>query len=710
MFKDLRNDDQFTSKSSTPSDMVLFLVFGLVCCMLPAIGQSGYVDFLDGELIYYTDKESNRIPDYSYAGYRGGTVEIPNYPVVKTLSPVEGDNTVHIQLALDELAGMPLDSAGIRGAILLGPGTYPIHGSLQIGADGIVLRGTKQDNDEQLLTTLIGIGNSPNQRDLIVLGGISDASWRNGLDANRYDITSPFLPVGSRTLEINTVEGLQVGDEIIVRHPSTEDWLESIDYGSTATDDPWKPGNIDMFLNRTITEIFPAQNKIVLDAPVYDHFNKTLSGATLYRWDDRNIIRESGIEDIEIIEKTAGVESEDNVWTTIYLRGAKDCWVQGVKSAHFGYAAVNISVGNRITVRDCQGLEPHSPVEGGNRYNFAVNRYANNVLFLNCAASYGRHAFVSNGASYASGMVFHNVSSTHDQTSSEGHRLWSQGLLFDNFKIDSADAERVLALYNRGSYGTAHGWSAVHSTAWNVSIPSGSSMVLQKPPGRQNYAIGVQGYVTRLGPFTHRGGHQAMSNLVPQPSSLYQTQLTSRVESGPLPDAPAKFQVVRMETGTVLQWLDISAQEESYVIEYRSDDSAVFREMVRLGENQDSFLIPEEKVMPGSVWRVYAVEAGRNSPYSNEAEIEETTTTHSFQAVSLEVYPNPFRNRISVRTSQGIRSIDVYALDGRRLQTHQMTGVSQAAEIYVGDLQNGLYLIDVHLSNGGSQAIKLLRQ
>ena len=46
----------------------------------------------------------------------------------------------------------------------------------------------------------------------------------------------------------------------------------------------------------------------------------------------------------------------------------------------------------------------------------------------------------------------------------------------------------VLGLYNRGSYGTGHGWSAAHSVAWNVL---GSQPIsVQKPPTAQNYAVG----------------------------------------------------------------------------------------------------------------------------------------------------------------------------------------------------------------------------
>src|SRR5690606_24640145 len=86
----------------------------------------------DGRLEYAPDYLGNRIPDYSHAGYRGGGVPIPDVPVVRVLEPVPGDNTARIQAAINELAAMPLDENGFRGAILLKRGTYEIAGTLHI--------------------------------------------------------------------------------------------------------------------------------------------------------------------------------------------------------------------------------------------------------------------------------------------------------------------------------------------------------------------------------------------------------------------------------------------------------------------------------------------------------------------------------------------------------------------------------------------------
>lgn len=86
---------------------------------IPA-GQST-IAFLgnDGMMMYIGDYRGNRILDFSNAGYRGGGVEIPNIPVKSTVLPLDGDATDRIQVAIDQLAMLPLDKNGFRGAVLL---------------------------------------------------------------------------------------------------------------------------------------------------------------------------------------------------------------------------------------------------------------------------------------------------------------------------------------------------------------------------------------------------------------------------------------------------------------------------------------------------------------------------------------------------------------------------------------------------------------
>jgi len=110
------------------------------------------------------------------------------------------------------------------------------------------------------------------------------------------------------------------------------------------------------------------------------------------------------------------------------------------------------------------------------------------------------------------------------------------GLLYDNhIELDGPRAglnPRLLGLYNRGYYGTSHGWAIAHSVAWNCDLANGD-LIVQKPPTAQNYAIGCFGAnITGQYPpasFNELEGYIEGSNLAGlEPRSLYLAQLNER--------------------------------------------------------------------------------------------------------------------------------------------------------------------------------------
>ena len=83
----------------------------------------------DGKLAYKTTPAGDRIMDFSYAGYMGGGVALPEVPVKITVKPVEGDSTAAIQEAIDKVSALSLENglsrggpAGPGGLYLLGDG------------------------------------------------------------------------------------------------------------------------------------------------------------------------------------------------------------------------------------------------------------------------------------------------------------------------------------------------------------------------------------------------------------------------------------------------------------------------------------------------------------------------------------------------------------------------------------------------------------
>ncbi|MEZ4825447.1 MAG: T9SS type A sorting domain-containing protein [Bacteroidia bacterium] len=483
----------------------------------------------NGALSYVRDTSGNVIPDFSYAGYMGGGVPIPDILTKLSISAIAGDNTAHIQAIIDQAAQLPADSLGFRGAIYLAPGRYEIHGTLYFNQSGVVLRGAGDGEDTLLHTVLVGIGNTPNQRSLLVMGGGSATAWAGKIAGTQTNIITDKVLVGESVFKIENPAPYAVGDNIVIYHPCTQAWIDAVGGGGTATGANWSTGSQPLVFNRRIVDI--KDSTITVDVPIYNHLDRSLSQAYIYKYDRAGLRSQLGLEDIRIDITTAGGTDEAHAWNAVSMKQIEDAWVKNCTFLHFGLSGVITETASRITVENCRALDPVATVTGGNMYNFNVSKASSQILFTNCHASNGRHHYVSNGTSWVSGCVFHRCTSEAAYASSEGHRRWSMGLLYDNHTEIAVrnSGLRLLALYNRGDYGTSHGWAAVHSVAWNCDVKTGQ-LVVEKPPTAQNYAIGCRGTILGTGPFNQLSGYREGSN-VPglEPGSLYEAQLYARL-------------------------------------------------------------------------------------------------------------------------------------------------------------------------------------
>ena len=97
---------------------LIFTLLGVVglCCAEVAAQPTFPVSWREGRLVYETDAQGNRLPDYSYCGYRNSNEMIPDAAVVVCVAPVEGDNSAQLQRAIDYVASLPAAENGLRGA------------------------------------------------------------------------------------------------------------------------------------------------------------------------------------------------------------------------------------------------------------------------------------------------------------------------------------------------------------------------------------------------------------------------------------------------------------------------------------------------------------------------------------------------------------------------------------------------------------------
>jgi hypothetical protein len=369
------------------------------------------------------------------------------------------------------------------------------------------------------------VGDDPPGRDVIVVGGTA-GDGLGEVRGTRTDILTDVVPVGSSSLVVAETTGLRPGLPVVVVHPCTGSWLDAVDHGGTGRAERWEVGSLPIVFYRRVVEV--AGDRVTLDVPLFTTLHRSLSQGRLAVWDRGGLVTDVGVEDLRIDIEADGPQDERHARNGIRLRRVEDAWVRRCTVTHFTQAGIVTTDAHRVTVADCRAVEPAARVTGGRRYNFNAGPRSQQVLFTGCHAEGGRHAYVSNGTSSVSGVVFHRTSAAGSLTSSEGHRQWSQGLLFDNHRELAPETDRTLGLYNRGDYGTGHGWSAAHSVAWGCDVGD-TRLVVQRPPTAQNYAVGCAGDVTGDGPFDGAEGHvEGTRRQGLEPASLYEAQLADR--------------------------------------------------------------------------------------------------------------------------------------------------------------------------------------
>ncbi|MGB4414351.1 MAG: T9SS type A sorting domain-containing protein [Paludibacter sp.] len=494
----------------------------------------------NGSLTYNADNKGFKIPDFSHAGYKGGGVDLPEVAVVKTISPIAGDNTKHVQDAIDYVGALPKNSEGIRGALLLNVGKYDIYGSLYVKYDGVVLRGVGEGNDPSNSTIIFARGNTPGQRTVITLGNNSQINGTKQISNTKTNITDAIVEVGSCTFSVENAALFSVGDRIIIYHPCTQAWINAVNQGGVPYPDPsaptdpderWVAGQLPINYNRYITAI--NGNQIAVDAPVFYTLNKSISQSYIYKPDMTGLISQVGLENLRIDIETLGGEDEAHAWQAARFKSCENAWARNCTFIHFGQSGIITEACSRSTFTDCSAINPVAIITGERMYNFNTYVYSQLNLFKNCYASKGRHHYISNGTSGASGNVFLRCTSDAINTANEGHRQWTQGMLYDNHKEINLKRDFVLGLYNRVAMGTGHGWAAVHSVLWNCDVDATyGKIALQQPPTAQNYAIGCFAKTITGNPISATnfpiGFVEGQNKSGLFPPSLYEAQLAAR--------------------------------------------------------------------------------------------------------------------------------------------------------------------------------------
>ncbi|MFT3844240.1 MAG: DUF6298 domain-containing protein [Lacibacter sp.] len=459
-----------------------------------------------GKLVYTADAQGNRIPDFSYCGYKASEQPIPDVAVKVVVPVAKGDATLRIQSALDYVASLPADANGFRGAVLLQKGTYEVFGQLRITASGVVLRGSGINT-----TTIVGAGTG--RLALIKIVG------KNTIAKEQIElkITDAYVPVNAMSFHVDeAINSKDHSNKIIIRRPSTSNWIQLLGtdhFGGGITALGWKPGERDLYFDRSITKI--EGNTVYIDAPITTAFDTTYGGAIISFYNNDGRINNCGVENIKLISTydKANPKDEDHRWNAINLENAEDCWVRQITFQHFAGSAVSVlETSKRITVEDCISLAPVSEIGGQRRYTFLTT--GQQTLFQRCYAEYGYHDFAV-GFCAVGPNAFVQCESILPYSFSGAIDSWASGVLFDVVNVDG----NALRFGNRYQDGNGAGWAAANSLFWNCSA---ARIDCYKPPTAQNWAFGSWSQFAG-------DGYWNESNNTITPRSLYYAQLRERL-------------------------------------------------------------------------------------------------------------------------------------------------------------------------------------
>jgi hypothetical protein len=557
----------------------------------------------DGKLVYSADEQGNTIHDSSHAGYGGGGVSIPTVAVKETIWPGAGDNSEHMQAAIDKVSALPLDKYGFRGAVLLRAGYYRMATALTIKASGVVLRGEGMGDTG---TILVGTGtgrpaaapaSAPPAAAAPAAGGAAGgvgapaavggraagpgvtgapAQGRGGgagrggagfgggpatliriagaagvvpRDETKQAVLDDYVPVGARSFKVASARGLRPGDAVIVRRIGNQAWIDELGMNTDAPGGRWQPFNIDW--DRVVTDV--QGNTITIDAPVLCAIEKRWGGGEILKYDDPGRIEHVGIENLRAVS-----EFDPSVRTTSYGNMDRDNYV-------------------------------------AEEYYSDENHYSNFVTFDNLKHGWVRNAtalhFVTSMVGTASGSKWITVQdcvSREPISQRRGGRRFTfalrgqlalvqrclsdkgrhsfmmgrptgSGNVFLDCKATNpySSSEPHENWANGGVYDNVQapltarfwkniniGWAGANTVFWNCE----GYFLVQKPPTAQNYTFGHVGvnsvvFNIPLQDTTKPNGHLESLDRHVTPRSLYLTQLRERIGEAAVRNVAAASQL-----------------------------------------------------------------------------------------------------------------------------------------------------------------------
>ena len=468
----------------------------------------------DGKLRYDCTSGGDRIVDFSHAGYGGGGVRLPAVAVCTEVAPSGGDDSAAMQAALDAVGALPLKD-GVRGAVLLRPGTFRCAQQLTLARDGVVLRGAGAGKDGTVIE-MTGVAHI-----CVSIAG-ERLRFPKENSAASIPITDAYVPSGATSFSVKDARGLAAGDEVLIRRLATAQWIHFMGMDKlvrSGQPQTWMKNDSPLTVERSIRAV--QGNRVTLDVPLTDALDARFLApgtAVVIKTTRPKRLTHCGLESLRIVSPPpSGTLTEHNN-DAAALDNCEDCWIKDV--AMFNTLG-NVKVGagaRRITLEDIHA-EHAATIEKGAGYPADFSVSGQQVLIQRCTSSGDGSFYVATLNSSATLNVALNCT-FRGKGGIQPHMHWSTALLIDSCQLPDGRIEFV----NRRTSGSGHGWAIGWAVAWNCAA---KTLTMEQPPGALNWCIGCTG---AFGKNSAQSGPWLLAHGKPvTPPSLYLAQLRERL-------------------------------------------------------------------------------------------------------------------------------------------------------------------------------------
>jgi Glycosyl hydrolase family 26/Carbohydrate binding module (family 35)/Pectate lyase superfamily protein len=553
----------------------------------------------------FRDVQDRFLHDFSYAGYRGGNVPLPEISeniVDISQAPYEADNSgisdvrAVIQQALNDVGTQG------GGVVYLPAGTYRItipSGSdqaLHISTSNTILRGAGADS-----TFLFFDGTYLRHKNIIQVAP-AWASWFSASGQTtyiRFDLEYP-----TRIIPVESVAAYQVGDQVIVRNTATDAFIA--EHGMTGM---WTAAGIKGVAHkRRIDSIDVDRRLLILDAPTRYPL-KTRDAARVYMALPH--LQECGLEHFSIGCRESiksGWEEEDynssgtgaydvHASQTIRFEFTENSWAKNLNSyqpavnsndVHLLSNGLLLNMCRHITVDSCIFQKPQYEGGGGNGYMYTLQ--SNDCLVSHSRAIHARHNYDFKYP-FSNGNVIHQCRAENSKYSSDFHMYLSMSNLFDQTTLNGDWLQSAFRPWGDPIHGHSSTQSVFYNTVGENYHPS-SDFIVESRQYKWGYVIGTSGPANQVktdpvsgteGGYSYDSSPRDFVEGVGEgsdlrPASLYLDQLERRMEdSRKMHTYKVEIVVKDEKSGALIPGTALNIYGESQVTD--SEGSALFTEV-----------------------------------------------------------------------------------------------------------------------------------